>query len=99
MRHVLQDFLAVPTVVSAGEDVDAHIQQLVSQSRRNAKTGRGVLAIGDDQVDLFLRNDVRKAVLHNLPPGRTDDISDEKNAHERVPTEANNKKERTAAPW
>src|SRR4029077_18739765 len=37
VRHVLVNFLAGPTVVSAGEDVDTHAQQFVGEARRDAE--------------------------------------------------------------
>jgi hypothetical protein len=44
---------------------------------------RGVLAVGDHQVDLALRDNIRQPVLHHPPAGRTHNVSDEKYAHEK----------------
>ena len=82
MGHVLQNFLAVPTVVPAGKHIDAVLQQVVRDLRRNPEAGGGVLAVGDHQIDLPLRHEIRQPVVHNLPPRRTHNVSNKKNAHE-----------------
>ena len=81
MRHIFEDFFAVPAVVAAGEDVDAVVKQFVGQSRGDAEAGGGVFAVGDDQVDLPLRDDVGQAIADDLASWRADDVTDEEYAH------------------
>ena len=52
-----------------------------AMSRRDPEAGGGVFAVGDHQVDLALRDEVGQAVANDLPARRTNDVSDEKNAH------------------
>ena len=89
--NVLEDFLAVPDMVASGKYFHAGGEQLFDETRRDAEAGSGVLAIGNHQIHFLLRDDVGKAFPDDLPAGRTDDISNEKDAHK-------SKMERTAWP-
>ena len=84
MREILQNLLAVPTVISAGEHIDAILQKLVRYARRDAKSRRGILAVGNHQIDLALRHDVRQPVANDQPPRRSHNVSDKEYAHELV---------------
>ncbi|HKV60371.1 MAG TPA: hypothetical protein VJO16_00535, partial [Candidatus Acidoferrum sp.] len=57
-------------------------EKLVSKPRGDAETGSGVFTIGDGEINLLLRDDVREMVVHNPPTGRTYDVSHKKNTHE-----------------
>ena len=81
MRHELQDFLAVPAVVAARQDVYTHRQQLFRQPRRNPEARGRILAVGDHKIDLTLRNDVGKPLADDLPPRRPNNVSNKKYAH------------------
>ena len=81
MRQKLQNLLAVPAVVSSGEHIDSHFQEFFRQPRRDPKPRRRIFAIGDDQIDLPLGNDIREAIANDLPSGRADNVSYEKYAH------------------
>ena len=52
-------------------------EQVLRDSRRDAEAGRGVFAIGDAEIDLALREDVREPVVNDLAAGRADDVADE----------------------
>ena len=91
MRDVLEDFLAVPDMVAPGKHFHAGGEQLFDETRCDTEAGGGVLAIGNHQIHFLLRDDVGKAFPDDLPAGRTDDISNEKDAHK-------SKMERTAWP-
>ena len=73
--------LLIPTMVAARQDFNPQAEEFLRQPRGNPEARSGILAVGDHQIDLALRNDIRKAVADNLPPRGTDDVSDEKYAH------------------
>ena len=66
MREKLHNLLAVPDVVSAGDHFDARGEQFLGDARRDAEAGGGIFAVGDAQIDLALREDIREAVVHDL---------------------------------
>jgi hypothetical protein len=68
-------------VVSAGQHVDSHFQEFFSKPRRDSESRCRIFAIGNDQINLPMGNDVREAIANDLPPGRADDVSHEKYAH------------------
>ena len=82
--QVIHDFAAVPTVIAAGEDVDAIVEKFVGQARGDAESGSGIFPVGDDQIDFFLGYDVGETVANDLAPGRANDITDEENRMEGV---------------
>src|SRR6185437_189893 len=82
MRQVIEDFLAVPDVISAGKHFRARGEKIVGQPWRDAKTRSGVFAIDDGEIDLLLRDDIREMVVHDAPAGRAYDVSYKKNSHE-----------------
>ncbi len=77
-RKILDDFLPLPDVISAGEHIGARREKFLGDPRRDAETGSGILAVDDAQIDLALREDVREPVVNDLAAGRADDIADEK---------------------
>jgi hypothetical protein len=78
---IFENFAAVPAVIAAGEHVYAVMEKFVGQARGDAETGGGIFAIGYDQIDFFLGHDVAQAIAHNLPSGRTDNVTNEENTH------------------
>ena len=56
--QIVEDFAAVPTVIAAGQDVDAVVKKFIGQARGDAKPGCGVFAVGDDQVDFLLGHNI-----------------------------------------
>ena len=81
VRQVVQNFFAVPAMISAGQHVDAILQQLVRQPRRDPESRRGVLPVGDHQVDLPLRHDIRQPVAYDQPSRRSHNVSHKQYAH------------------
>jgi hypothetical protein len=69
-------------MVAASQYLDPHSQQVVRKPRRDAKAGCRILAIGNHQINLPLRDNIRQPVLHDLPARRTYDVPYEKYAHE-----------------
>src|SRR5256712_3929341 len=84
LRNVVQDFAAVPTVVSAGEDIDSGAKELFGETRRDAEARGGVFAVGDDKIGLALRDNVGEAVANDLTPGRAPAVAVKKNAPKKV---------------
>src|SRR5207302_9886878 len=58
-----------------------HFQELFRQPRRDPESRRRILPVGDHQIDLPVRNDVRQAIANDLPSRRADNVSHEKYAH------------------
>ncbi len=81
MRNVFQNFFAVPTVVAAGEHLDAEAEQFFGDFRSDAEAGGGIFAVGDDQINLLVLHKVGEALLNDQASGRADDVADEKGAH------------------
>ncbi len=69
MREKIQDLLAVPDVIAAGDYFDAAGEEVLGDSRRNAEAGSGIFAVGDAEVDLALGEDVREPVVNDLAAG------------------------------
>jgi hypothetical protein len=64
-------------VIAAGNHFDAAGKKILGDARRDAKSGRGVFAVGDAQIDFALRENVGEPVVNDLAAGRTDDVADE----------------------
>ena len=58
-RDVGTDLLLVPAVIAAGDDVRRRTREVVGEVRRDAEARRGVLAVGDDEVDLVMGDERR----------------------------------------
>ena len=56
-------------------------QQVFRDRGGDAETTRGILRIGDHQVDVVGLDDVLQVVGHNPAAGRREDIADEENVH------------------
>jgi hypothetical protein len=64
-------------VIAAGHHVHAVLEEVVGQIRRDAESGGGVLDVGDDKIDLMMRDERRKAAPHELASRPADDVADE----------------------
>ena len=84
VRDKIENFFAVPTVIAAGEHVDAVLQQFLRNTRGDAESRGGVFAVGNDQVDVLVLDEVGEPVTNNLAAGRPHDVADEENAHETL---------------
>ena len=71
----------IPTVIAAGEDVDAVVEKFIGEARGDAETGGGIFAVGDDQIDFLLGDDVGEAVADDLASRGADNVTDEENTH------------------
>ncbi len=81
VRHleVIDDFTFVPDVISGGHHVDAQIEKFFRQGRRDSEAGRGIFAVGDNQVHGVLLAKIRQAILYDRPPGAPKNVTDKKN--------------------
>src|SRR5215469_4062419 len=111
MRHILQNFFAVPAVISARNCFDAQAQKFFRDFRSDTETRSGIFAVGDDQVDLPNLNQIRQSLADDMTAGRANNVTDEQYAHRktviskeqfartRLHLARYTKKERTAWPW
>ena len=79
--EVVHDFAFVPDVVAGSQNVDAQLKQFFSQLAGNAETSRRIFAVGDDQIDSVIFDQIREAFFDDSPPRAAEDVTNEKNAH------------------
>jgi hypothetical protein len=86
IRHlkVFNDFAFIPDVIPGRHYVDAEIEKLFRQRRRDAEASRGILAVGNDQIGSVLLAQFRQAVLYDGPPGAPENVAYEKNFQNQV---------------
>src|SRR5262249_16149147 len=82
VRHEFHDLAAIPTVIAAADHLDAALEELFHDFRRDSEAGCGVLAVRHDQIGAFLRHQVGQALADDLPARGSDDVSDEEYANE-----------------
>jgi hypothetical protein len=56
-------------VIAAGENVDAEAENLLGELRGDAESARRVLAVGDGQIDVFVRDDFTKMLRDEVAAG------------------------------
>src|SRR5277367_543400 len=81
VREKIENLLAVPDVIAAGDDFRSGREYLFGEARSDAETGCSLFAVGDAQVYGALRDDIREAVMDDFASGRADNISDKENLH------------------
>src|SRR5208337_4966973 len=81
--HVLEDLFFVPDVVAGGDDMRAHVEELLGDGRGDAKAAGGVLAVDDEQIDGVGLHDVRQMIAHDAAAGRANHVPYKKNIHRR----------------
>ena len=69
MGHEVHDFLAIPAVIAAGDDGDALLKQFFRDTGSDAETRSGVFAIGDDQIDRALLDEVGQTFADDVAAG------------------------------
>ena len=89
--NVVDRFLAIPDVVARCHDVEAAVEQLIANLACDAEAGRGILNVGDHEIDLVIVADRRQAAPNQLAAGAADDVADEE--------EANHESGRSPAIW
>jgi hypothetical protein len=88
VRHleVVDDLAFVPDMISSGHHVDAQIEKLFRQRRRDSEASRGIFAVGDDQIHGVLLAQIRQAIFYDRPPGAAKNVADKKNFQEMMVT-------------
>src|SRR5208283_1894947 len=81
--HVLEDFFLVPDVVAGGDDMRAHVEDLLGNRGRYAKAAGGVLAVDDEEIDGVGLHDVRQMIADDAAAGRANDVPYKKGIHTR----------------
>ena len=81
VRHleVFDDLALVPDVISGGHHVDTQIEKLFRQRRRDSESGRGIFAVGDDQINGVLLAQSGQTVFYDRPSGSPKNVTDKKN--------------------
>jgi hypothetical protein len=77
--EVFDNLAFIPDVVAGRHDVDAEIEELFGERGSDSKAGRGIFAVGDDEVDRVLPSKFRKAVFYDRSSGTAKNVADEKN--------------------
>ena len=79
--EVLVDLALIPDVVAAGDDVNAAVEQLLGQARGETGTGRHVLTVRDDEIDVPVVPQLRQDGGHRQPARLADDVADDADAN------------------
>ena len=71
IRHleVIDDLALVPNVIAGSEHVDAEVEEFFGDLTGDAEAGRGVLSVGDDQINRMSSNQRSQFFLNDIPPG------------------------------
>jgi hypothetical protein len=76
-RKVINDFAALPDVISTGQDIRARGEKIFSDSRRDAESRRRIFTIDDAEVYFALGENIREPVVNDLTAGRAYDVANE----------------------
>ncbi len=77
--EVFDDFAFIPDVIAGSHHVDTQIEKLLRQRRRDAESGSGIFAIGNDQIDGVLLAQFGEAILYDRAAGAPKNVADKKN--------------------
>lgn len=75
--EILAEISLVEDVIAAGDKVDSASKDLLGGLRGQAKTARGIFAVGNAGVDAVLLSKQRNASLQHLATGGTYDVPDD----------------------
>ena len=73
--HVIDDLALVPDVIAGSDDVDAELEQLLGDLRRNAEAAGGVFTVRDGEVDRVLLLELRQALMDDGAAGTAEYVS------------------------
>jgi hypothetical protein len=71
-------------MVSSGDEVDTALEHLLGRLPRQAKTTRGVFAVGDTGMDLVLLSKQRDATLESLSSRGSYDVPNDQEVQARA---------------
>ena len=77
------DFLLIPQMVAAGDDVHAGGKNFPGGFGRDAGAASGVFAVGDDEIERVLFVKFGQEFLDRITPRPPDDVADEEQFHDR----------------
>ena len=85
IRHleVLDDLALVPDVVAGRHHVDAEIEKLLRQRRRDSEPRRGIFAVRDDQIRRMGSHQLRQTLFHDRPPRPPKNVTNKKNVQDQ----------------
>ena len=81
VRHleVFDNFAFIPDVVSGSHHVDAQIEKLFRQRRRDPEASCRIFAVGDDEIRGVLLAQLRQTIFYNRPSRTPKNVTDKKN--------------------
>jgi hypothetical protein len=79
---IVDDLAFVPNVISRGHRVDAEIEKLFRQGRRDSEASRGIFAVGDDEIDGVLFPQFGQAIFYDRASSAPKNVANEKNVQE-----------------
>src|ERR1041385_9121547 len=80
IREIRNDLLLVPRVIPARHHVNAVLEQIVGDVRREAEAGRRVFRVGDDEINLMPGDNRRQPSANELAARAPDDVTDKKDS-------------------
>ena len=78
-----EDFLLVGPVIAGGDHIDAAGEEFLGDGAGEAEAAGGILAIGDDQIELQRVAQARQFGRHHVAARLADDVAQEKNVHRK----------------
>jgi hypothetical protein len=82
--EVFDDLAFVPDVISGGHHVNAQIEKLFRQRRRDSEARGSIFAVGDDEIDSVPLAQFWQALSYDRPPGASKNVTDKKNFQDQV---------------
>src|SRR4030095_15475582 len=75
--EIRKDFLPVPDVIAAGHHIDAVLEEVIGDVRRDAEPGSRVLHVRDDEIDPMMCHQRTQPATDELPSWLSNDVADE----------------------
>jgi hypothetical protein len=71
---VVQNLALVPDVIARSEYVDAEFEKFFRDLTGDTEAGRGVLSVGNDQIDRMSSHQRSKFLLNDVSPGPSKNV-------------------------
>src|SRR6516165_12751874 len=71
----------IPGVIAERDRIDAGVDELPVYRLGNAEAAGGILAIGDDEIEFPIANEIRQALVDKGTAAASDNVADKKDAH------------------
>ena len=82
--EIFDNFAFVPDMISSGHHIDAQIEKLLRQWRRDAKASGGIFAVGNDKIDGVALAQFGQAIFDDCPPRAPKNVTDKENFQNKV---------------